>query len=175
MGNNYGLIAVGVLALFLIVMGFRATDDEGRFTVGATSGIDAPKVVRTTGGTEEILIRRSMNGSFLTEARFDGTRINVLVDTGATTTVLRESDANRVGIRPGRWAFTHSVSTANGTIMAARDTVRDVEIGYAYFGDVGIMILPDDKLDISLLGMNVISQFDRVEMTAEGLRLTLDR
>src|SRR5664279_1809704 len=47
-----------------------------------------------------LILDSDRQGHFKTEARIDGRYIDFLVDTGASTVVLRESDAARAGIRP---------------------------------------------------------------------------
>lgn len=172
-GDNFGLVAVGVLAVVILFLGARTIDNNGDIRIGQGDPIDAPKIVRS-GYSSELLIEPSRGGSFLTEVRVDGAPVDVLVDTGASFTTLRESDAQRAGVNPSAADYTHRFSTANGEVFAARAEVLELEMGPALLSDVTIFVLPDDRLEISLLGMNVLRQFDRMEMTQTGLSLTID-
>ncbi|MEM9989769.1 MAG: TIGR02281 family clan AA aspartic protease [Pseudomonadota bacterium] len=173
MGQYAGLYALVTLAALLAVLGMRSFNEEGEFTPGLSSRIGPPAVVRADNGETELLIKNSLGGSFLTKATFDGAQAEVLVDTGASYTTLRESDALRAGINPRSTEYRHRFSTANGEVFAARAQVSDLGLGPAYLTNVTVFVLPDDKLEISLLGMNVLRRFDRMEMTAEGLRLSV--
>jgi aspartyl protease family protein len=57
------------------------------------------------------------------EARIDGQRIDFMVDTGASVVALNEKSAARFGFRPSRSDYNATVSTANGTIKAARTRI----------------------------------------------------
>src|SRR5690606_38682597 len=54
-------------------------------------------------------IRAAGNGHFYLDAEIQGRGIPVLVDTGASIVVLRESDARRAGIRVSRADYTVSL------------------------------------------------------------------
>ncbi|MDQ9783038.1 TIGR02281 family clan AA aspartic protease, partial [Serratia marcescens] len=56
-------------------------------------------------------------------------RINFMVDTGASVVALNETSAARFGLRPVPGDYTSRVTTANGTIKAARARIAMVEIG----------------------------------------------
>src|SRR5260370_9633496 len=74
-------------------------------------------------------IPRDSRGQFLTEGRIDGQRIDFMVDTGASLVALNETSAARFGLRPSRGDYKASVTTANGTIKAARARLAMVDIG----------------------------------------------
>lgn len=169
----YGLYAVGILAIVLLFFGARAVDEHGEVRLGQGDPVKRPTAVKSAYGAD-LVIARSRGGHYLTEARMDGAPVDVLVDTGASFTTLRESDAQDAGINPRRNEYTYSFSTANGEVMAARATLDELELGPAILSDVTVFVLPDDKLEISLLGMNVLREFDRMEMTQDGLRLSLE-
>lgn len=171
--NYFGLYAVGVLAIVMLFIGARAIDDDGRVRIGQGDPVPEPIVERSRYG-DELLVMPSRGGSFLTEAMLDGAPIDVLIDTGASYTTLRESDALRAGINPRSNEFVHTFSTANGEVKAARAEIQELELGPAVLSGVTVFIIPDDKLSVSLLGMNVLRTFDRIEMTPDGLRLSLD-
>lgn len=168
--NSYGLIAVGVLAIFLLIMAGRAIDENGQIRLGQGDPIDAPRVIYT-GGQDAIVIPAARNGGFFTEVRADGARVDVLIDTGASVTTLRESDAERAGLVVRRGMFSEPLSTANGTVMAERARLGQLEVGPAMLSGVDVYVLPDDKLDVSLLGQNTIRRFERVELTRDALTI----
>ena len=102
-----------------------------------------------------------------------GARIKFMVDTGASLVVLRKTDAGDAGIRPSPADYTARVSTANGTIKAAPAKLRSVEIGDITVFDVQALVLPDEALPQSLLGVSFLSRLKRYEV-ANG-RMVLEQ
>lgn len=108
-------------------------------------------------------IARDFRGHFLTEGRIEGQRIGFMVDTGASVVALNETSAARFGLRPSRGDYTATVTTANGTIKAARTRIAMVEIGELVVRDVDAMVLPDAALSENLLGLSFLSKLKRFE------------
>jgi aspartyl protease family protein len=116
-------------------------------------------------------IRAADNGHFYLDAEIQGRDVAVLVDTGASIVVLRESDARRAGIRVTRSDYTQAVSTANGMTRAAPVTLRSVAIGRVEIRDVRAVVMPDELLDVSLLGASFLNRLERFEVSGDTLVL----
>jgi aspartyl protease family protein len=114
-------------------------------------------------GSHMLSIPRDFRGHFATEGRIDGQRIAFMVDTGASVIALNESSAARFGLRPVPNQYTATVSTANGTIKAARARLDRVEVGGLVVRDVDAMVLPDEALSENLLGLSFLSKLRRFE------------
>jgi aspartyl protease family protein len=129
----------------------------------ATANTAAP--IETTGQSSgrSISLARDGRGHFLTEARIDGQRIAFMVDTGASVIALNETSAARFGLRPSRGDYNASVTTANGTIRAARTRLAMVDVGGLIVRDVDAMVLPDEALSENLLGLSFLSKLKRFE------------
>ena len=129
------------------------------------------KVSRTDAATETVEQAgvRSLNippdarGHFLTEGRIDGQRIGFMVDTGASMIALNETSAARFGLRPTPGDYKSSVTTANGTIKAARTRIAMIDVGGLVVRDVDAMVLPDEALSENLLGLSFLKRLKRVE------------
>ncbi len=173
-GDNAGFFAIGTLAIVLLFFGMRSFDSDGNFTVGRGSGIKPPAVLIDPGGTRELFIAPSQSGSYETQVRLNGENIDMLVDTGASFVTIRQSDANRAGLIVSDRDFRHRFSTANGEVFAAQANAASLAIGPAVLNDVTVFVLPDEKLDIGLLGMDALNRFGRMEMTDGGLRLSVE-
>ncbi len=113
------------------------------------------------------------HGHFQAEARIDGRSLDFMVDTGASMVVLRESAAAEIGIHPMPADYTARVSTANGTIKAARAKLDRVELGDITVFDVAALVLPDEALSQNLLGVSFLSKLKRYEY-ADG-RMVLEQ
>jgi aspartyl protease family protein len=114
-------------------------------------------------GLRSLSIPRDSRGHFQTEGRIEGQRIGFMVDTGASVIALNEKSAARFGLRPSRADYNATVSTANGTIKAARTRLAMVEIGGLIVRDVDAMVLPDEALSENLLGLSFLSRLKRFE------------
>jgi len=114
-------------------------------------------------GSRSISIPRDARGHFETEGRIDGQRIGFMVDTGASMIALNETSAARFGLRPSRNDYNATVTTANGTIKAARTRLAMVDVGGLVVRDVDAMVLPDEALSENLLGLSFLSKLRRFE------------
>jgi len=123
----------------------------------------APATVPAQSGLRTLSIPRDARGHFATEGRIDGQRINFMVDTGASVIALNESAAARFGLRPMPGQYTASVTTANGTVKAARTRLAMVEVGELIVRDVDALVLPDEALSENLLGLSFLSKLKRFE------------
>jgi aspartyl protease family protein len=120
-----------------------------------------PPQVDTSG--RSLTLAADRQGHFRTEARIDGRRIDFIVDTGASLVALRRSDAGMIGIHPMPSDYTAVVTTANGKIKAARTKLDRVELGEITVYDVPALVLPDEALEVNLLGVTFLSKLKRYE------------
>jgi aspartyl protease family protein len=116
-------------------------------------------------------IRMSGNGHFMSKAEINGTKIQVMVDTGASTVALSHEDARKAGFRPDDLDFDRPVSTANGVVNAAYVRIDRIEIGGIRVDRVDGMVLPKGALSGSLLGMSFLSRLDGFEVRNGELHL----
>jgi aspartyl protease family protein len=127
-------------------------------TASRKAAVESPQT-----GARSLSIPRDARGHFQTEGRIDGQRIAFMVDTGASVIALNETSAARFGLRPSRGDYNARVSTANGTIKAARTRLAMVDIGGLVVRDVEAMVLPDEALSENLLGLSFLSKLKRFE------------
>ena len=158
-----------IMAAFLVGLGTIMAEMADKMT---SSPALAKSVSRTTpleaqapagGRSLSLSIPRDARGHFLTEGRIDGQRIGFMVDTGASVVALNEKSAARFGFRPSRNDYNATVSTANGTIKAARTRLAMVDLGGIIVRDVDAMVLPDEALSENLLGLSFLSKLKRFE------------
>jgi aspartyl protease family protein len=160
-----------IFAAVMAVLGTFMARTADRMTATATTPALAVAASRKAASTDTVgqaglrslSIPRDARGHFLAEGRIDGQRIGFMVDTGASVVALNETSAARFGLRPARGDFNATVSTANGTIKAARTRLARVEIGGLVVRDVDAMVLPDAALSENLLGLSFLSKLKRFE------------
>ncbi|HEY7244339.1 MAG TPA: TIGR02281 family clan AA aspartic protease [Xanthobacteraceae bacterium] len=119
-----------------------------------------------------VTLSRSSDGHFRTEARVDGSRLALIVDTGASQIALRASDAARLGIHPTARDYTVRVTTANGITRAAPVELQRVEVEDIVVHNVPALVQPDEALGVNLLGMSFLS---RIRWTHERGKLILEQ
>jgi aspartyl protease family protein len=129
----------------------------------ATVGRTATPALAAQTALRSLSIPRDNRGHFLTEGRIDGQRIGFMVDTGASVVALNESSAARFGLRPAAGEYNAAVTTANGTVKAARTRLAMLDVGGLIVRDVEAMVLPDEALSENLLGLSFLSKLRRFE------------
>jgi aspartyl protease family protein len=156
-----------ILAAIMMGLGtFMAQVADKMTPTSASATTAAPRaaaVVPAPTGLRSLAIPRDGRGHFLTEGRIEGQRIGFMVDTGASLVALNESSAARFGLRPSRGDYNATVTTANGTIKAARARLAMVDVGGLIVRDVDAMVLPDEALSENLLGLSFLSKLRRFE------------
>ena len=121
--------------------------------------------------TAAVRIRKQVDGQFMAQTRANGAKINMVVDTGASTIVLNQSDAVRAGIKLGGLHYSVPVQTANGTSFAARVRLKNVSIGTVSIDNVDALIAKPGALRESLLGMSFLSRLRSYEFSGDFLTL----
>ncbi|MGD9925534.1 MAG: TIGR02281 family clan AA aspartic protease [Pseudorhodoplanes sp.] len=122
-------------------------------------------------GQRIVSIGRDHRGHFKAHGRIDGRQVSFMVDTGASVIALTEREADRLGIRPSRGAFTSSVQTANGVVRAAPVTLNSVDIGGLVVRDVRALVVPGRGLGENLLGLSYLTRLKRFEYANNKLVL----
>jgi aspartyl protease family protein len=125
----------------------------------------------TTPGERAVRIRRRLDGHFAAGVTIDSTTISMLVDTGASSIVLKQSDADRIGIDTHALRYSVPVNTANGVAYAAPVRLRNVSIGPITLPQVEALVAQPGTLKESLLGMTFLSRLRSYEFSGEFLTL----
>ena len=131
-----------------------------RGDLGVMTGAFAPDwsaTATTSSADGEVTLRAGPNGHFFASAMINGTHVDFLVDTGATTVALTEFDALRLGFTREELVYDRPVSTANGQTFAAGIMLDQITIGDIEVSNVRGSVL-EDGLDMSLLGMTFLNQ-----------------
>lgn len=120
-------------------------------------------------GERAVRIRRRSDGHFVARAEVDGATLTMLVDTGASTVVLKTADAERAGIDMKVLTFSVPVQTANGAAFAAPVRLRSISIGGIVQRDVEALVAKPGSLKESLLGMSFLRRLRSYEFSGEFL------
>jgi aspartyl protease family protein len=125
----------------------------------------------TAGGEQAVRLRRQENGHFLARGAANGVSLMMLVDTGASTVVLKPADAERVGIDTSNLSFTTPVQTANGTAFAAPVRLKSVSVGPLEIRDVEALVATPGALSENLLGISFLKRLRSYEFSGDFLTL----
>jgi len=161
------MLVMGVLAVRLI-------ERPNQPVAAAPSAMAATRTPSPASSTNSrsVTLSRGRDGHFWTDARVDGRRLELMVDTGASTIALRASDAARLGIHPAARDYSVNVATANGVTRAALVQLRMVEVGNIVVRDVPALVHGDEALGVNLLGLSFLS---KLRWTHERGKLILEQ
>jgi len=155
-----------IFAAVMVGLGTSMAQMADRMTPALASSVShqaAPVAMAVPVGGRTLNIPHDARGHFSTDGRIEGQRIGFMVDTGASVIALNESSAARFGLRPSRGDYNATVTTANGTVKAARTRIAMVDVGGLVVRDVDAMVLPDEALSENLLGLSFLSRLKRFE------------
>lgn len=151
----WGMIFVGIIA------GYGLWGDISRDVTGRHAVI----------GADTIQVPRARDGHYYLTLDVNGVPVNFVVDTGASQIVLSQEDARRIGFTPEDLRFLSSAQTANGTVATAPVRLDSVALGP--FTDRGLRaVVNGGEVFGSLLGMDYLGLYDRIEIAQDRLVLT---
>lgn len=121
--------------------------------------------------SEDIIrLPRARDGHFYVDMLINNVNIEFLVDTGASDIVLSNRDAERVGINLDSLAYFGSAVTANGIVRTAGVKLDTVSLENIYDRNLRASVT-DGDMGISLLGMEYLSRFSKIEIVDDSLFL----
>ncbi|WP_296107126.1 TIGR02281 family clan AA aspartic protease [uncultured Agrobacterium sp.] len=166
-------LAIWLVIILGLVAGYLYRGDLQRFGDRLLAGLVPGRAVVTTtrDGAQEVILNKSMGGHFGTEATINGVSVHMLVDTGASSVVLSNADAQAIGINPDNLNYTVSVMTANGRTAAASVRLTEIAIGPIVRRNVSALVAQEGQLDQSLLGMTFLSTLGSLQMQTDQLTL----
>ncbi|SNY93009.1 aspartyl protease family protein [Cohaesibacter sp. ES.047] len=161
--------SVWILIAILLILGYSFKDDAQMLLSRVKGELVPGAAVMQEDG--EVTFRRSSNGHFMVRATIDGQTIPMMVDSGASSVVLTQEDAQKAGIDIASLSYTSPVSTANGRAFSARIWLPRIAVGGIEARNVPAMVAQEGALRESLLGMSYLDQLGG--WSVSGDRLTL--
>ena len=162
------------VVLFLVAIGgYAYRDDLGHVArrIGVEllpAGVPMPESAEEAGQTA-VRLRRHPSGHFVARGTVNGAPVSMMVDTGATTVVLRPADAERAGLDLDALTYSAPVSTANGMTFAAPVRLRYMAVGDIVVKDVEALVAKPGNLNESLLGMSFLRRLRSYEFSGDFL------
>lgn len=123
-------------------------------------------------GAGHLTVRPSGDGAYRVRSTINGAVIDLVIDTGASTTTLNVPTARRAGLDPERLNYDIGISTANGTVpnAAADVTLTEIKIGPIHVTDLGAQVTRA-PLDENLLGLDFLQILDSFEIRDGDLHM----
>lgn len=178
-----GVILVALLGWALVEyrgrLGFAARSALawGMIFVGAVAGYGlwgdiagSITPVQSVTGAGQIEVPRAEDGHYYLTLTIAGVEVEFLADTGATNVVLADFDARRLGIDPDGLVYLGEAATANGTVLTAEVSIRDVALG-PFFDERITASVTKGAMKGSLLGMDYLGLF-RIEIDRDKMILS---
>ncbi len=166
-----------LLLLSALAAGYNYRDDLVSFGHLVAAEIAQPGLLARadtqTEGERAVKIRRRPDGHFVARTELNGFAMTMLVDTGASTVVLRPADAQKLGIDVDRLRYSVPVQTANGTTYAAAIKLKRVAVGSIQFNEIDALVAKPGALRDSLLGMSFLNRLKSYEFSGDLLTLRI--
>ena len=162
MGKTLRQFGLWALTFGGIVMAYGIWEDISRNSTGSFARVNE---------RGNVVLEKQRDGHFHATVVINGAPIDTLVDTGATLTVLTPQDATRAGFDMDRLQFSGQARTANGIVATAPIRLDRVALGPFEERNVRAAV-NGGNLDKSLLGMEFLNRFGRLEITRDQLIIT---
>jgi len=122
-------------------------------------------------GERAVRVRRRLDGHFAVRASVNGQSMTLMVDTGASSVVLKPADAERAGVDLDKLSYTVAVDTANGMTYAAAVRLHTLAVGPLVVRNVDALVAQPGSVKENLLGMSFLRRLRSYEFAKDYLTL----
>jgi aspartyl protease family protein len=126
---------------------------------------------RAAAPTRAVEIARGQSGEFALQAKINGVKAPMVIDTGATSVVLTYETAKAAGLPLELLEYDVDVETAGGHTKAARLTLDRLAIGRLVERSVPALVVPRGQMKTNLLGMSFLDRLESWEVHPDKLML----
>jgi aspartyl protease family protein len=120
----------------------------------------SPPTAAKVGIVGQVPIKRRSSGVPIVDVTFNGRQsFEMLVDSGASFTVITRPMARALGITPAHFVDRVTVSTANGTAQFPIVYLNSIEVGGLSSNRIRVAIAGPD-MDMGLLGQDFLQKYD---------------
>jgi aspartyl protease family protein len=118
----------------------------------------------------ELRITKGEDGHFWVNAEMNGTKVRLMVDSGATTTALSSETAKSANIEVDQSGFPVIIGTANGNVEAWRARIAKLRVGPIERNDLAVVVATNFG-DTNVIGMNFLSSLESWRVEGDTLIL----
>lgn len=112
-------------------------------------------------------LARTAGGDFHIATHVNGARVQMVIDTGASTVMLTREAALAAGLPPEMIKYNVNIDTANGHAYAAAAIIDSIAVGGIVEHNVPALIAQPGSLKTSLLGMSFLSRLQGWEVRGD--------
>jgi aspartyl protease family protein len=123
------------------------------------------------GKGRDVEVVRGRGGDFAVDTRINGTRVPMVLDSGASSVVLTQAAAKAAGLPIEVLDYSVNVDTANGRTRAAPITLDRLTIGGLTERAVPALVVQEGQLKNNLLGMSFLNRLASWEVRGDKLRM----
>ena len=153
-----GAAVVGALSYTQLIAPRVANQPPSAAIAATEQRAPGPRVPST------LAVAADYRGHFVVHPTVENYRVKMMVDTGASIVALTAADARALGIRNDASTRKTMLSTANGTVVGFRTTLREIRLGDIVVRNVEAVVLPEGALSMSLLGNSFLGKLQGYEV-----------
>jgi len=158
-------IVVGVVLVFCYTYRGELRDVSERMLAELIPGRATQRTART------VEIVRGRGGDFQVAAQVNGSRVAMVLDTGASAVVLTQEAAKTAGLPLEVLSYSVNVDTANGRTRAASVTLDRLAVGGIVERSVPALVAQPGQLRTNLLGMSFLNRLESWEVRGDKLMM----
>jgi aspartyl protease family protein len=158
-------IVIGLVLAFGYTYRNELRDASERIMAELMPGRAAQRTARM------VEIVRGRNGDFQVAAQINGSRVTMVLDTGASSVVLTQEAAKAAGLPLEVLSYNVNVDTANGRTRAASVVLDRLAVGDIVERSVPALIAQPGQLRTNLLGMSFLNRLESWEVRGDKLQL----
>jgi aspartyl protease family protein len=167
------------MLVFAGVVAAIATQVPSLFEKSGTADISPKAVLNVATPQQPIVVDAQGNvrlkadaqGHYNGDFKINGKSVQGLIDTGATYVAINETTARHLGYTGNDLDYRYSVNTANGATKAAYVKLDRVEIGSVRIRDVEALVLKDEALSSTLIGVSFLKKLNSYSVEDGSLHL----
>lgn len=130
----------------------------------------AIRLVKANSDSTTIRLFADIGGHFWGMVTADTAKLKMLIDTGATSILLRSADAEALGIDLRYIVYDTPFETAGGVQSFGQVSIPKLSVfGYEFFDVPAFVCPPHVSCTVSLLGMSILREFSKVTLSGNVL------
>lgn len=165
--------ALASIGIWLMVVLVIATGYTYRFELSQIGDRILSELIPGRPATQGVTVEiaRGRSSEFQIAADVNGTRIPMILDTGASTVVLTQEAARAAGLQTNTLNYSATVETANGRTQAAPVTLDRLAVGGIVERSVPALVAQPGRLRSNLLGMSFLNRLQGWDVRGDKLVL----
>jgi aspartyl protease family protein len=159
-----------LLAVLVLALGYSYRFEIEAMSERLLSELLVSRPVTTSSGNGvTVQVARARGGDFMAQAQVNGSAVNMLIDTGASSVVLTQEAAKAANLPLDLLKYDVAIETASGRTHAAAVVIDRIAVGGILERRVPALVSAPGELKTSLLGMSFLNRLQSFEITGGRL------